>query len=104
MTIFSQSPLINTCFTARRQIFDINFHKVTMYQSISSFPSQNGACGNCDENAAKVAKLHNQVKERDLAIRELKALCNKFETQLTTQDKLLEQWALAEGHKIPAPK
>lgn len=48
--------------------------------------------------------MKEQVKERDATIKELKTLCSKFETQLTQQDKLLEQWSAMHGKKIPAPK
>ncbi|KAK3721625.1 hypothetical protein RRG08_044706 [Elysia crispata] len=66
--------------------------------------NKQGQCSNCDDNKAKVTKLQTQVKEKDATIKELKTLCSKFESQLTTQDKLLEQWASTQGHKITAPK
>ncbi|GFO15082.1 grip and coiled-coil domain-containing protein 2-like [Plakobranchus ocellatus] len=52
----------------------------------------------------KSLSKNKQLKEKDGTISELKSLCGKFETQLTTQDKLLEQWAASKGHKIAAPK
>jgi len=73
-------------------------------KAISKNKQSSASCGNCDENLQKVARLQAMLKERDATLRDLKALCTKFETQLTTQDKLLEQWALSHGKKIPAPK
>ncbi|XP_005096161.1 myosin-9 [Aplysia californica] len=66
--------------------------------------NKQGSCGNCEDSLSKVTKLQAQLKERDHTVRELKALCSKFESQLSTQDKLLEQWAVSHGHKITAPK
>uniref|UniRef100_A0A0B6Z9Q1 Uncharacterized protein n=1 Tax=Arion vulgaris TaxID=1028688 RepID=A0A0B6Z9Q1_9EUPU len=61
-------------------------------------------CSNCHDSSIKLTKLQTVIKERDVTIRELELLCSKFELQLTTQDKLLEQWAHSVGHKISAPK
>ncbi|XP_070204497.1 filamin A-interacting protein 1-like isoform X2 [Littorina saxatilis] len=59
-----------------------------------------GQCGNCAESASRAEKLAVTVKEREMAIKELKTLCAKFEKQLSQQDVLLKQWADSKGHKI----
>ncbi len=59
-----------------------------------------GSCSNCDSSNSKYQAAQKASSEKDKTIRELKALCSKFEKQLTQQDALLKQWAESKGHKV----
>ncbi|XP_064620801.1 trichohyalin-like [Lineus longissimus] len=58
-------------------------------------------CPNCQDMSSKLEKSNKIVKEKDNAIRELKAISMQFEKQLGASDKLLEEFAQSKGYKGP---
>ena len=63
-------------------------------------PYLQGGCQNCDGNLSKLNTALKSNAEKDKYIKELKAMCSKFEKQLTQQDVLLKKVAESQGHKV----